>query len=277
MNPGVRVDPHTVAFLRAAGCVYAEEEAQILTEASHSTDELRSLLARRASGEPLEYIVGWAQFCGLRIPLCAGVFVPRRRSEFLAECAVQAVMAAPGSLDPGRVRVLDMCCGSGAIGLAVAIQAGNVELLAADDSPAAVECARKNLARVGGRVFQGDLFGALPRARLRSIDLIVASAPYVPTAQIERLPAEARLCEPRSTLDGGPDGTSVQRRILDAAAEWLGAAGVVMIETGGAMAETTANIARSAGLSAEIRQYSDLDATVVVASHRPAPQRHARQ
>ena len=273
MHPGVRVDPDTVAFLRAAGCVYAEEEAQILTEASHSADELRALLERRASGEPLEYVVGWAQFCRLRIPLCAGVFVPRRRSEFLAECAVHAVTTAPGPGDLCRARVLDMCCGSGAIGLAVAIQAGDVELLAVDDSPAAVGCARENLARVGGRVYQGDLFDALPRARLRSIDLIVASAPYVPTAQIERLPAEARLYEPRSTLDGGPDGTSVQRRILEAAAEWLDATGLVMIETGADMAEETAQIARDAGFTTEIRECSDLDATVLVATPPAFPRR----
>jgi release factor glutamine methyltransferase len=265
VHPAVRVDPDTVAFLRTAGCVYADEEARILTEASHSTEELRAFLDRRALGEPLEYIVGWAGYCGLRIPLCAGVFIPRRRSEFLAECAVEAVRATTRAGDPRRVKVLDLCCGSGAIGLAVAVRSEDVELLAVDDSPLAAECARRNLAQVGGRVYHGDLFAPIPRTELHSLDLIVASPPYVPTEEIQRLPAEARLYEPRSTLDGGPDGTCVQRGILGAAGEWLGAQGAVMVETGGEMAEATAQIARDAGLTAEIRDDAELDATVVIA------------
>jgi release factor glutamine methyltransferase len=265
-----RVDPSTVAFLRAAGCVYAEEEARILTEASRSTAELRSLLERRATGEPLEYIVGWAEFCGLRIPLCSGVFVPRRRSEFLAECAVQSVREAATRAGGAsrRVKVLDICCGSGAIGLAVATQAGDVALLAADDSPIAVECARENLAPVSGRVYQGDLFAPIPRIELHGLDLIIANAPYVPTAAIRTLPSEARLYEPMSTLDGGPAGTSVQSRILASAAEWLRVPGFVLIETGSGMAGETARIAKDAGFSAEIRECTELDATVVVATRR---------
>ena len=159
LSPSRRVDPDTVAFLLAAGCVYAEDEARILTESAGSADELRSFLDRRASGEPLEYVVGWAEFCGLRISLSSGVFVPRRRSEFLAECVVQAALSAAIRTGDAarRVKVLDMCCGSGAIGLAVASRVREVELLAADCSPIAVECARENLAAVGGRVYQGDL------------------------------------------------------------------------------------------------------------------------
>ena len=265
MRPAHQVDPGVVAFLRAAGCVYAEEEARILTETARSSDELKVFLDRRADGEPLEYIVGWAEYCGLRIPLCGGVFVPRRRSEFLAECSIQLVNATAARSNASRpVRVLDMCCGSGAIGLAVAIGATDVELLAADDSPVAVACARENLARVNGRVHQGDLFAALPRTELHNLDMILASAPYVPTDEIQRLPAEARLYEPLSTLNGGPDGTSVQRRILESAAEWLRAPGVVLIETAEEMADMTLQIAREAGFTPEIRAFAELDATVVI-------------
>lgn len=262
------VDPDTVAFLRAAGCVYAEEEARILTEAARSAEELRSLLDRRASGEPLEYIVGWAEFCGLRIPLCNGVFIPRRRTEFLVECAVDVVrtLARRPAKSLRRVRLLDICCGSGAIGLAVATQADDVDLLAADDSPVAVKCARENLARVNGRVYEGDLFAPIPKVELRALDVIVANAPYVPTDEIERLPAEARLYEPLSTLDGGPDGTSVQKRILDAAADWLREPGVILIETAGDISARTALLAKDNGLSVEIRESPELDATVVVAT-----------
>jgi release factor glutamine methyltransferase len=267
LPPTLRASPDTVAFLRAAGCVYAEEEAQILTDAATSAEELRAFLDRRATGEPLEYIVGWAEYRGLRIPLCTGVFVPRRRSEFLAACGVRAARAVTARVGRSRrVKVLDMCCGSGAIGLALAVQSGNVELLAADDSSIAVGCARENLVRVNGHVYHGDLFAALPQVELHSLDLIVANAPYVPTAEIRRLPAEARLYEPISTLDGGPDGTSVQRRILESAGEWLGSPGLIMLETSDDMADATAQIARDCGFTAEIRRCVQLDATVMVAT-----------
>ena len=269
MCAALRVAPETVAFLRAAGCVYAEEEARILTDAAGSSDELRALLDRRAAGEPLEYVVGWAEFCGLRIPLRSGVFIPRRRSEFLADRAIQVVQAAARSGGARRVKVLDICCGSGAIGLAVAIRCGDVELLATDDSPVAFECASENLAEVGGRVYQGDLFAPIPRAELHSLDLIVANAPYVPSGAVQGLPAEARSFEPLTTLDGGPDGTSVQSRILASAAEWLRPSGVIMIETGREMAGATARIARDAGFAAEVRECADLDATVMVATLLP--------
>jgi len=267
MQPAVQVDPGTVAFLRAGGCVYAEEEARILTEAARSSDTLRAFLERRVRGEPLEYIAGWAEFCGLRVPLRAGVFVPRRRSEFLAACAIRSARAAATRSSGSRpVRVLDMCCGSGAIGLAVAIGSGDIELLAADDSLVAVGCARDNLARVSGRVYQGDLFAALPPTELHCLDVIVANAPYVPTDEIQWLPAEARLYEPLSTLDGGPDGTGVQSRILESAAEWLQAPGVVLIETGEEMADSTARIAREAGFAPEIHADAELGATVMLAT-----------
>jgi release factor glutamine methyltransferase len=163
-----------------------------------------------------------------------------------------------------------MCCGTGAIGLAVATRAGSdVELLAADDSSVAAECARENLATAGGRVYVGDLFTAIPRSELRSVDLIVANAPYVPTGEIRRLPSEARLYEPRSTLDGGQDGMDVQRRIFAAATDWLRAPGLVLIETGSEMADGTASIARRDGFAVEVRRSSELDATVVVATRWP--------
>jgi release factor glutamine methyltransferase len=269
MPPIPHIDPDTVAFLRAAGCVYAEDEARILTEAAHSAADLRALLDRRAQGEPIEYVVGWAEFCGLRVPVRTGVFVPRRRSEFLAECGMDAVQAAADRASGSRrVKVLDLCCGSGAVGLAVALRAGIVELLAADDSPAAVSCARQNLARVGGRVYEGDLFATLPKADLHSLDLIIANAPYVPTAEIRTLPAEARCFGPLSMLDGGPDGTSVQTRILEGAAEWLAARGSVLIETSGGMADATAQRACEVGFTVEVRRSAGMDATVIAATRR---------
>src|SRR5215213_6510903 len=146
---------HTVVRrLRAAGCVFAEDEARLLVAEAGSRPELEALVARRVAGEPLEHLLGWAEFAGLRIAVAPGVFVPRRRTEVLVEEAV--ALSRPGAV------VVDLCCGSGALGVAVATAVDGVELSAADVDPAAVACARANVARVDGRAYEGDLFEALP-------------------------------------------------------------------------------------------------------------------
>src|SRR5262245_26965474 len=122
-----------VATLRNAGCVFAEEEARLLLSAAPTPAELAAMVRRRVAGVPLEHVLGWAEFAGLRIAVDSGVFVPRRRTEFLVD---QAVAIAP----PQPV-VLDLCCGSGALGVALAAALGRVELHAADVDPAAVRCA----------------------------------------------------------------------------------------------------------------------------------------
>ncbi|MFY9851949.1 MAG: putative protein N(5)-glutamine methyltransferase, partial [Trebonia sp.] len=114
-------DPAVVARLRAAGCVFAEDEARLLAAAAGSPAELDLLVERRADGLPLELVVGWAEFHGLRIFVDPGVFVPRRRSEFLVDTAVSLARG------PDPV-IADLCCGTGALGLAVAVALGGAEL-----------------------------------------------------------------------------------------------------------------------------------------------------
>src|SRR5690606_6885177 len=113
-----------VERLRAAGCVFAEDEARILLDAARRPDELETMVARRVAGEPLEHVVGWAEFCGLRITVAPGVFVPRRRTEFLV---AQALLLAPAS-----AVIADLCCGSGAIGVALSARLPDAQLHAAD-------------------------------------------------------------------------------------------------------------------------------------------------
>ncbi|RSS82003.1 putative protein N(5)-glutamine methyltransferase [Streptomyces sp. WAC06614] len=246
-----------VEALRAAGCVFAEEEAGLLTEAAADGAELAALVARRAAGEPLEHVVGWAEFCGLRMAVGEGVFVPRRRTEFL-------VQEAAGLARPGAV-VLDLCCGVGAIGAAVAAElAGAVELHAADIDPVALSYARRNLAAFGGRVHEGDLYAALPRSLRGRVDVLVVNAPYVPTDAIGLLPAEARDHEPRTALDGGPDGLDVQRRVAAAAPAWLAPGGHLLIETSARQAPSTAAALTAAGLAVRATTSEDLHATVVI-------------
>jgi release factor glutamine methyltransferase len=241
-----------VSQLRAAGCVFAEDEARLLLDAAGSPDELDRLVAERVAGRPLEQLLGWASFCGRRVAVEPGVFVPRRRTELLVRLA--------GSLRPAGGVLVELCCGSAAISLALAA----AEMYAVDLDPAAVRCARRNLAGTNAQVLQGDLFGPLPASVRGRIDLLVANAPYVPTDAVALMPPEARDHEPRLALDGGPDGLDVQRRIIAEAPSWLAAGGHLLIETGRAQAPVTAAAMDSAGLRSRIEVDDDLDATAVV-------------
>jgi release factor glutamine methyltransferase len=244
-----------VARLRAAGCVFAEDEARLLLAAVRTPAELTALVDRRAAGEPLEHLLGWVEFCGLRIAVDPGVFVPRRRTGFLVRQAVER--GAPGAV------VVDLCCGSGAVGVAIATTLGRVELHAADVDPRAVACARRNVAGLGGRVHEGDLFDALPVALRGRVDVLVANVPYVPTEAIAQLPPEARDHEPRIALDGGADGLGVARRLIAGAPGWLAPGGSVLFETSEGQAPAAVAAVASAGLTPSVGHDDTLGGTVV--------------
>jgi release factor glutamine methyltransferase len=257
------------ARLRVAGCVFAEEEAALLAAAAATPADLAAMVERRAAGLPLEHVVGWAEFCGLRIAVGPGVFVPRRRSELLVREAIAVVRAPRPDGDPARAArpvILDLCCGSGAVGVAVVAALGGAELHAADLEPAAVACARENLAAVGGQVYQGDLYDPLPAALRGRVDVLVVNAPYVPTGEIALLPSEARLHEPATALDGGADGVAIHRRVAAEAAAWLAPDGRLLIETSERQAALTAAAMTAGGLIPSVAGNDDLAATVVVGS-----------
>lgn len=249
-----------VAVLRSAGCVYAEDEAALLLSAAGSPAELRAMVARRVAGLPLEVLLGWAEFCGLRIVVDQGVFVPRQRTAWLVRQAT--ALTAPGSV------VLDMCCGSGAVGAAVAAAVGRIELHSSDIEPAAVRCARRNVAGAGGLVYQGDLFQPLPDALRGRVDVMVVNAPYVPTEAIGLMPPEARRYEPRIALDGGVDGLEVQRRVAAAAPGWLTPGGHLLIETSREQGLRSCRLLADHGFEAGLVRNEELDATVAVGSAR---------
>ncbi len=261
--------PHlsvVAATLRAAGCVFAEDEAQLLVTAATTPVELAAMVDRRVAGLPLEQVLGWAQFRGLRIGVAPGVFVPRRRTELLARQAA----ALTGRANRPRPVVVDLCCGSGAVGLAIAAAAPGIRLYATDIDPAAVRCAATNLDATGGTVYEGDLYAALPATLRGRIDVLVANAPYVPTDAIGMLPPEARHYESRVALDGGVDGLDVQRRIAAGASDWLAPGGHVLIETSDRQAPATVQSLRRNGLAARVARSAALDATVVIGRHRPS-------
>ncbi|GAA3341925.1 putative protein N(5)-glutamine methyltransferase [Amorphoplanes nipponensis] len=253
----------TIIRLRAAGCVFAEDEAAVLSAAATDSAHLRTLVDRRALGEPLEQVVGFADFCGVRVRLRPGVFVPRVRSELLVRTAVAEI---DGAGNAGTV--VDLCCGSGALGLAVREKAPAIRLLAADSDSVAVACARDNLGR---DVFQGDLFAALPDALRGRVDVLLANVPYVATEHIPLLPAEARLHEPRTALDGGPDGLDVFRAVVAGAAEWLAPGGLLLSEITEAQTGPALAAVRAAGLVAAVVEDEDLDARAVTGRRRELP------
>lgn len=249
-------DPDIVARLRAGGSVYAEDEAQLLTAAASGADELEQMIRRRVAGEPIEVIVGWAQFCGHRIEVDRGVFVPRTRTGVLVEEGARLI-------GPGAV-VVDLCCGTGAVGVALHARVADVALYASDIEPAAVRCARRNVEPLGGRVFEGDLLAALPPELLGTVDLLVVNAPYVPTDAIALMPPEARDHEPTIALDGGGDGVAFHRLIAQEAVRWLAPTGHLLIETSGRQAALTEDAFRAGGLEARTVTSAEIDGTAVV-------------
>jgi release factor glutamine methyltransferase len=267
-----------VARLRTAGCVFAEDEARLLISAARTRADLTAMVGRRAAGEPLEHVLGWAEFCGLRIDVDPGVFVPRRRTEFLVEQAVALVRprsggsggSSPRADTPGAPPVVvDLCCGSGAVGAAIASALGRTELHAADIDPAAVACARRNIAAAGGQVYEGDLYQPLPAALRGRVDVLAANVPYVPSEEVGLLPPEARAHEPLVALDGGADGLDVLRRVAAAAPDWLAPGGHLLTETSERQAPLAVEAVAGSGLTPRVASSEEWNATVIIGT-RPA-------
>jgi release factor glutamine methyltransferase len=291
-----------VTRLRTAGCVFAEDEAELLVATARTPAQLAAMVDQRVGGLPLEHVLGWAEFCGLRIAVDPGVFVPRRRTEFLVSQAValarQAIalagqsavtadqsavtagqaagqpaadqpVATDGQPAPSRTVVVDLCCGSGAVGAALVAALDEVELYAVEIDPAAVRCARRNLAGAGARVYEGDLFDPLPAALRGRVGVLATNVPYVPTGAMDLLPPEARLHEARVALDGGADGLDILRRVTAAAALWLAPGGALLFETSERQAPQAAGIVAGDGLIPRVVSSDELNATVVIGT-RPA-------
>jgi release factor glutamine methyltransferase len=250
-----------VLTLRVAGCVFAEEEAALLIEAAASSDDLAGMVGERVSGRPLEHILGWVQFCGRRVFVAPAVFVPRRRTELIVREAIDWLDRELGE-NSGPV-VVDLCCGCGAIGAAIAAARPIGELHAVDIEPRAVDCARRNVEPVGGQVYIGDLVEPLPSRLSGRIDILLANAPYVPTEAIALMPPEARDYEPTVALDGGTDGLAILRRVIDAAGVWLSPRGALFVETSESQASLLLDHVTSVDLIGRRVDSDELQATVV--------------
>ncbi len=244
------------ARLRAAGCVFAEDEAALLVATGLGGSDLEGLVSRRVAGEPLEIVLGWVAFLGRRLRVAPGVFVPRRRTEFLARTAADQTR-------PGAV-FLELCCGVAPV--AATVSAGEVH--GSDVDPVALDCARHNVP--DAQMHLSDLYDALPAPLRGRFDVIAANAPYVPTDRIALMPVEARQHEPPAALDGGADGVDLHRRIAARAPSWLTPSGVLLIETSPPQAPLTAAAMHEAGLRTVVLTDHEVGGCVVLGRAEPS-------
>ena len=223
---GESVLASTAAALRSAGCVAADEEAlELLAAAGDDTERLRVLLARRTHGEPLAWITGSVRFCGEKVLVREGVYVPRWQSEPLALEAADRL--------PEDGLAVDLCTGAGAIAVVLARRRPRARIVGTDLDPVAVTCATAN----GVEAYEGDLSAPLPAGFLGRVDVVTGVVPYVPTGQLRLLARDVLDFEPRLALDGGEDGMQLLVRAADEAARLLRVGGSLLLELGGDEAE----------------------------------------
>nr|WP_246319702.1 putative protein N(5)-glutamine methyltransferase [Nocardioides kongjuensis] len=226
-----------------------------MTSSASTPAQLEEMVARRVAGDPLEHVVGWVAFDGGRVAVEPGVFVPRQRTAYLVE------LAAP-LLRTGDT-VLDLCCGSGALGLALARRVPGITVHASDIDPVAVACAARNLAPVGGSAVVGDLAASLSPSLQGTAAVVVANVPYVPSAAVALMPPESRDHEPRGTVDGGDDGLDLLRRVASLAPTWLRPGGVLFCEVSLDQAPAATAAFADAGLVARVHRDEARETTAV--------------
>ncbi|BDG10102.1 peptide chain release factor N(5)-glutamine methyltransferase [Anaeromyxobacter paludicola] len=208
----------------------------------------RALVKRRAAGEPTAYLVGRREFYGRPFAVDRRVLVPRPETELLVEAALAAL--------PEGGAALDLCTGTGCVGITLALERPGARVTAVDLSPDALAVARANAAALGASVelLEGDLFAPVPPER--RFDVIASNPPYVPTGELAGLSREVRQ-EPALALDGGADGLAVARRIVAEAPRRLAPGGTLLVELHESHAESLPALCRAAGF-AEVELRKDL-------------------
>ncbi len=261
--------------LRAAGAENYGNEARLLLAAAADKsleDFLRDLrlypggdfearakeyLDRRLAGEPAAYIAGSWEFHGLELEVNANVLIPRFDTEVVTDAAIAFLRDRPGA------RVLDLCTGSGCIGLAVAASVPDCRVVLADIDRRALMLARRNALRtkLSQRVLavEADVM-AVPSRQLGQFDLIVSNPPYVPTGEMEGLDPSVRDYEPWTALDGGADGLDFYRAIFGRWPVLLKEDGCLALECGEGQSEPLQRFGRQVGLT-EIAVFRDTGGT----------------
>jgi release factor glutamine methyltransferase len=253
--------------LARAGCVAAAEEAEELAaSAGDDTALLESLVARRLDGEPLAWLTGQAAFGPVGVLVHPGVYVPRWQSIALARRAAARL--------PEHGCAVDVCTGTGAIAMALRAARPQARVIATDNDPRAVACARANGVEV---VMAGDLFAPLARSLQGHVDVVVAVAPYVPSPALAFLPSDTLRHEDPAHYDGGSDGTEILRRVVAGASRFLRPGGALLLELGGEQADLLEPVLSGRGFvdagtwRDEDGDVRGVEATLAVEPDRTAP------
>lgn len=253
--------------LRSAGCVYAEEEAALITARFCTDLDREAAIDKRCAGTPLELVLGEATFAGVRVGVRPGVFLPRRRAEALVDLSDRLGREREGhrekAADRRPITALDLGCGTGAIAAALRTRHPTWSVHASDVDPVAVSCAQSNADRFGFAVHRSDWLDDLPRHLLGEFDLITAHLPYVPTADLALLPRDYRAVEPVGAVDGGVDGLDPWRSVAGAVGRWLDPEGRVLTQVTAHQEQGAIAIAVRSGLQPEVVRY--VDSVVIVA------------
>ena len=235
------------ARLAAGGFVAPVEEAsELFDAAAGDAARLEALVERRLSGEPLAWITGATTFCGLRVLVDSGVYVPRPHTEKLVMRAVELL--------PEHGVAVDACTGSGAIAVVLGNGRPAAHVVAIDIDECSVECARRN----GVEAVQGDLLASVPRALEGAVDVLTAVVPYVPTAELRYLQRDTFTFESTLAYDGGGDGARLLRRVVRESTRFVRAGGALLLELGGAQAALLATVLATAGYG-DARELVDED------------------
>jgi len=218
---------------------------------------LRALLDRRINGECAAYILGKKEFFGLEFLVNPHVLVPRPDTEILVEAALEIIKKE--KIADNKIRILDLCTGSGAVAVSLKHEMPQIEVYATDISAEALQTAKTNAARLLGEnqihFCPGDLYNALP-ASISSYNIIVSNPPYIPTDEIKTLSAEVQN-EPRLALDGGKDGLEIIKRIVEKAPENLTQGGALLLEAAPYQMEEIKRLLENRGFK-DIKLYKDL-------------------
>ncbi|MBK0420534.1 SAM-dependent methyltransferase [Leucobacter sp. CSA2] len=250
------------SVLRAAGCVFAEEEAAILRGAAGGDlAELERLVAARVAGAPIEPLVGRVDFDGLRLRVASGVFVPRQRTIALARTAARELAAR--SEGP----FVEAFAGVAPVSAWLRARDPDLEILVTERSAAALSCARANVAEPA-EFHGGSVLAGLPRSVLGRIAVIAAVPPYVPDGDEMLLPREARDHEPREALFGGADGLDLVRALIDEARDALAPDGALCLEMSATQLPAAERFGRERGyVSTSASVAEDGTGTLVLALH----------
>ncbi len=241
--------------------MFAEDEAALLLAAADG-DMLDALVMRREAGEPLEHVLGWVDFGGLRLSVGPGAFIPRQRSVRLARAAVKALEERERPVgraaldDRARMVFVEPFAGVAPLAATVAGRVPTAEVHAIELEPVALGYAARNLPPTAHR-YQGSRLDPLPPDLAGRVSVIAAVPPYIPDAELGLLPRDFREHEPVAALTAGADGLDEVRALLDAALIWLAPDGVALIELNRRQASAAVAHARGLGLRANCRTASD--------------------